>query len=131
MRVNDIARILILLIFYLFPTIIWADQLIIEPEMGRKPILSALENSRYSVNLVMYGFTDQQLLNAILKQKSKNIAIKIILEQHPYKRENENNKVITLFNKNKIPWQGSIPGIKLIHQKTLLIDNQKSDYHDF
>jgi len=101
-----------------------ADQLIIEPDMGRVPITAALQDAQKNIDLVMYGFTDQTLLNRILSQKNKNI--KIILENHPYKAENENNKAIQLFIENHLDWQGHLPHYRLIHQKTLLIDDKKA-----
>ena len=105
---------------------IHADQLIIEPDAGRKPILDAIANTQHSLDLIMYGFTDQTLLNAILRKKQEGKNIKLILEPRPYKSAGENNKTISVLNTNDILWQGEIPGTNLIHQKTLLLDNEKA-----
>lgn len=112
------------LLFFLFliaPA--FADQLLIEPDIGRKPILEAIHNAKHSIKLVMYGFTDEALLNALIQKKIKGQTVKIILEENPYKAEDENKKAIAKLNANYVPWQGSIPPHSLIHQKTLLIDD--------
>jgi phosphatidylserine/phosphatidylglycerophosphate/cardiolipin synthase-like enzyme len=103
-----------------------ADQLIIEPDMGRAPIINAIQSTEYSIKLVMYGFTDQSLLDAIINQKRNGKTINILLESTPYKAENENEKVIAELNNNHIPWLGHIPPFRLIHQKTLLLDDNKA-----
>jgi len=116
-----------LLFFLLFvPFSIWADQLIIEPDMGRGPIINAIRSTQHAINLVMYGFTDKELLDALIEQKMKGNTVSLILENHPFKAEDENKKVMTELNNHHIAWQGSIPPFRLIHQKTLIVDNQKA-----
>lgn len=111
----------------LFTTAIaYADQLIIEPDMGREPIINAIKNARQSIGLVMYGLTDEQILNALIQRKLNGMTVKVLLEEHPYKNESENTKTIAKLMSNHIDWQGSIPLIRLIHQKTLLIDGSKA-----
>lgn len=107
-----------------FTTNTWADQLIIEPEMGRAPIIKAINDARYSIDLVMYGFTDQQILRALLKQRSKSL--KIILERTPFKAEDENVKTIRVLDDSNVKWHGGIPPYRLVHQKTLLLDDRKA-----
>jgi cardiolipin synthase len=117
---------LLIILFFLCITPLYADQLIIEPDMGRTPILNAIKETNHSLHLVMYGFTDNALLNAILKQHQEGHTVQIILEENPYKASSENTKTIQAFDTHGISWHGSIPSIRLIHQKTLLIDNKKA-----
>lgn len=112
------------LLFFTLP--LWADQLIIEPDMGTKPLLDAIHATQHSLDLVMYGFTEPSLLNAILAKKKQGKTVKIILEASPYKAEQENNKTITALNHYNVTWQGNIPPFRLIHQKTLIIDDDKA-----
>ncbi len=92
--------------------------------MGRAPLIKAIKQAKYSVNLVMYGFTDKELLQAILEQKTKSL--KIILEQSPFRARDENTHAIQAFNQHEISWQGRIPHYRLIHQKTLIIDDKQA-----
>lgn len=115
---------IIVLFFFTFAA--FADQLIIEPDMGRKALQQAIFQTEYTLHLVMYGFTDEQLLNALLDQKKRGRSIHIILERTPYKSEKENIKTIQRLNENHIEWQGHIPPFRLIHQKSLMIDGKKA-----
>lgn len=112
------------LLFFSLP--LFADQLIIEPDMGRKPIIDAISNTKNSLALVMYGFTDPELLTSILDKNKMGKTVNVILEATPYKADDENRKTITAFNQQHVAWQGHIPPFRLIHQKTLIIDNSKA-----
>ena len=74
----------------------------------------------------MYGLTDDTLLNALLKQHQKGRTLQVMLEQSPYQSTNQNNKAIRAFDMQGMNWHGSIPSIRLIHQKTLIIDGRKA-----
>lgn len=115
-----------LFLFFIFILPASADQLIIEPDMGREPILNLINNTHTSLQLVMYGFTDQTLLQALLKQHSNHHQVQVILEPAPYKAEGENSKTIRAFQVAGVDWHDSIPDVRLIHQKTLLIDQKKA-----
>lgn len=104
----------------------WADQLIVEPDMGIAPVKNAILSAEHSLDLIMYGFTDDTLLNALISQQRRGRTVKVILEQSPYKAEKENTKVINAFKTNQVPWQGSLPGFQLIHQKMLIMDGEKA-----
>ncbi len=125
-RSKALLRTTLLIFLCLLNTTALAEQLIIEPDMGREPVLTQLNNARQSVHLVMYGFTDDTLFNAFLTQKQRGRSLKVILERSPFRNENENNRIITLFKQHHIDWQGSIPDMRLIHQKTLIIDGKKA-----
>jgi phosphatidylserine/phosphatidylglycerophosphate/cardiolipin synthase-like enzyme len=104
----------------------WGDELLIEPDQGIKPILEAINQARYSVDLVMYGFTDQSLADAIIQQKLSGKTVKVILEKTPYKNEEENKKIIEDFVNSHVDWKGTVGSFRLVHQKTLIIDDQKA-----
>jgi cardiolipin synthase len=124
---KNLRRILVITFFlFIFPLLAKADQLIIEPDMGRDPIINAIKSAQYSIHLVMYGMTDSILRNELIKKKNQGIAVKIILERAPYKNSNENRKTIFLLNKNQMDWISDLPNIRLIHEKTLLIDDKKA-----
>lgn len=104
----------------------YADQLIIEPDMGRQPIINVIEKTKHQLHLVMYGFTDETLLNALLRENAQGKSIKVILERTPYKAESENNKIINQFDSHHVAWHGGVPPMQLIHQKTLIIDEREA-----
>lgn len=88
--------------------------------------MDAIHDARQSLEIVMYGLTDDDLLNALVKKKREGATLKILLEHSPYKAENENRKAMAQLNLAQILWQGTIPPLRLIHQKTLIIDGRKA-----
>lgn len=117
---------LLILILLLTTVPAIADQLIIEPDMGRAPILNSIRNARQSIHLVMYGFTDRALLDALLAQQQSGRSLKVILERSPFNAADENTRTITAFNEHHVDWIGKVDGMRLIHQKTLLIDGKQA-----
>ena len=94
--------------------------------MGRQPLLTAIQHSKQSIHLIMYGFTDKTLLAALLEQKQRGRSLKMILERSPYKAESENTETIRALNQHDVSWQGSVPSFRLIHQKTLITDGSQA-----
>lgn len=120
------SRFYLAIVCLFFSTANLADQLIVEPEMGRAPIIAFMAEAKHSLQLVMYGFTDETLLNTLLVAHDKNKTIQLILEQAPYKAETQNQKTIGILQKNNINMQGRGEEFKLVHQKTLIADNQRA-----
>lgn len=115
------------LCLFLFNTLTFAkDQLIIEPDAGREPILSALHNTHRSIDLAMYGLTDPIFLNALVAEKKAGKNINVLLEPQPYRAETENHFAIARLRHANIPLQFPHPDFKLIHQKTFILDQQKA-----
>lgn len=114
-------------IFFIFFTITcFADELIIEPDMGRAPILSAIANTKSSINLVMYGFTDTQFLNTLIEAKKSGKKVNILLEPQPYQAADENTFAIKRFQNANVNLQWPNPQYKLTHQKTFLLDQRQA-----
>jgi cardiolipin synthase len=99
------------------------EQLIIEPDMGRAPLLNAIHNAKSSVDLVMYGLTDLQFVEALNQANTKNKTVKVLLQHYPYKANDENKMAIADLEAAKTPLQWPDDKFKLTHQKTLLIDD--------
>lgn len=113
----------ILLLLIALPSA-FANRLIIEPEMGRAPLIKALQESKHSIQLVMYGFTDPTLRDTLLSLHNRTV--QVILEAKPYRAETENNTTIAAFQHDNIAWHGGVQTFRLIHQKTLLIDGSEA-----
>lgn len=105
---------------------LYADQLIVEPDMGRAPILHAIDSTQHTINLVMYGFTDKVLLDKLIKEKQHGRTVKIILEKSPYKASYENTATIQALQENGVSFQGCPSTFRLVHQKTLLVDDNQA-----
>lgn len=102
----------------------FADQLIIEPDAGRTPLLNAIQQATSSIDLVMYGFTDEAFTKALITAKNKGKNVHILLEPSPYKAENENSLVIRQLQAKNINLEWPDKTFKLTHQKTFIFDNK-------
>ncbi len=102
----------------------FSDELIIEPEAGRAPLLNAIEHATSSVDLVMYGFTDETFVHALIQAKKAGKQVSVLLEPQPYKAASENTNVIRQLRAEHINliWPDKI--FKLTHQKTFILDQQ-------
>lgn len=113
-----------ILFFFCLP--IYAEQLIIEPDMGRFPILKTLDQAKSSIDLVMYGLTDKELIQALINAKKNGKSVKVLIEPSPYKNEKENEPAIQALRKANIDFHYANPAYKLTHQKTLITDHKNA-----
>jgi cardiolipin synthase len=115
-------------IFFLFLTSssFAQDLLIIEPDNGAAPLLNAIAHANKSIDLVMYGFTDQQFAAMLIAAKEHGKAVRVLIQQHPYMTDNENQPIITLLQNAGVPLVFADQNFKLTHQKTLIIDNKSA-----
>jgi phosphatidylserine/phosphatidylglycerophosphate/cardiolipin synthase-like enzyme len=94
--------------------------------MGRAPIINEMNKAKQSIQLVMYNFTDKQILNALVQQRKNGRDIQVILEKSPYRAGDINKKTISKLKRNDIEWHGKVADARLVHQKTLLIDQHEA-----
>lgn len=123
---NSILKILrafpLFLLFHF--SICFADVLIVEPDNGRMPLFNAIKHAQSSIDLSLYGFTDKSLMQSLTEAKNKGINVRILLDPHPYKANNENEKAIQFFTMANIPLHWPSMQFHLLHQKTFLLDHQ-------
>jgi phosphatidylserine/phosphatidylglycerophosphate/cardiolipin synthase-like enzyme len=83
-----------------------------------------MQKAKHSIYLVMYGFTDTELMQTLIAQKEKGIDVRVILEKSPYRSERENEKALHLLEDHHIPYHLTSPSFRYVHQKTLIIDGK-------
>lgn len=119
-------RLLFILLSLLFSTASFADQFIVEPDMGRAPILDFIHQSQHQLKVVMYDFTDKSILNALLHAPTRGVTVECLLEKSPYKNESINQPAIASFNQAHLNWKPGDPRYQFTHQKTMISDDQKA-----
>jgi phosphatidylserine/phosphatidylglycerophosphate/cardiolipin synthase-like enzyme len=100
-----------------------ADELIIEPEQGREPLLASISHTQSSIDLAMYGLTDPPFISALTQASHKGKKVRVLLEPEPYKSENENKQAIKLLQAAPLLVENPNPHFKLLHQKTFIFDH--------
>ncbi|MES2217872.1 MAG: phospholipase D-like domain-containing protein [Pseudomonadota bacterium] len=102
------------------------ETLIVEPDMGRAPILAAIKQAQSSVDLVMYGLTDNSFINALITAQSQHKNVRILLQHYPYQSTDENLKAIQELQAANMALRWPDDKFKLTHQKTFLFDGHSA-----
>jgi len=121
---NTTKKIFIFFILFFYHTYSYSDQLIIQPDEGRAPILSAIQQAKENIKLIDYGITDQVIIDNLIQAKKIGKDINILLECAPYKNENENINAINQFRAANITVTCGNPKFKFTHQKTFIFDRK-------
>ncbi len=123
---NCFKKITLFIFLFNFFVLCFADELIIEPDAGRAPLFTAINDAKSSVNLSMYGFTDGSLLQSLLQAKQAGKSVRVLLEPHPYKIEDENKKAIQFLQHAQILLHWPSSQFRFLHQKTILLDQNNA-----
>lgn len=111
------------LVFLCFAVAFAAEpRLIIEPEDGEQPILAAIHQAHSSIDLAMYGFTDEAIMQALIEAKQQGKKVRLLLQHFPYNAIDENLPAIERFSKFHLNYNFPSSLFYLLHQKTLIID---------
>lgn len=118
-----VKKIILLFLLLNYSTFCLADELIIEPDSGREPILTAIKQSKLSINLALYGLTDKSFMQPLAEAKKAGKSVRVLLEPQPYKAMNENAQAIQFLQHTQIPLHWPDTQFKFLHQKTFLFDH--------
>ncbi len=114
-------------VFLCLPALSFAtDRLIVEPNMGRAPLLDAIAQAKSNIDVVMYGFTDQKIYKALVAARKRGVKVRILLQRYPYKAKTENTQMSKNLIDRGIIVKWSDPKFYLTHQKTLIIDGKEA-----
>ena len=94
--------------------------------MGRAPILTAINNAKTSVDLVIYGLTDERCIRALINAKNAGKNVRVLLEPQPYKHADENTAAIQQLQTASVTLPAPNPIFRFTHQKTLITDQQQA-----
>ena len=98
--------------------------LIIEPDMGKTPILSAIKDAKSSIDLEVYLFSDTDVLQELEDAKKRGVKIRVILEENPYGGYSSNTETKDKLSYYGIDWKWDNKNYEFTHSKFLLIDNK-------
>ena len=122
--ISRFFQLLCFLIIFITTTSFASQQLIIEPDAGREPLLNAIQKAHSSIDVIMYGLTDSAFTHALIEAKKSGKHVKILLEPEPYRAKDENIAAIKHLKSENIAVQWPSKRFYLTHQKTFLIDQR-------
>jgi len=98
--------------------------LLVLPDSGTAPLVQAIKSAKKNIKITMYGFTSNEIAEALIQQRHRGVMIQLLIEKDPYKTQGENKKILQRLKKNGISVRYSPQYYSLTHQKTLLIDEK-------
>ena len=102
--------------------------LIVEPEQGITPILSAIAAATSSVDMVMYQLEDTQVQKALVQDAARGVAVRVLLNKGYYGAQ-ENDKNVPAYqylSSNGVSVHWTPAHFALTHQKTIVIDRHRA-----
>jgi cardiolipin synthase A/B len=98
--------------------------LIVLPDDGAEPLLSAIDSARKTLRVKMFLFSDPSLLKAVIAAKKRGVGVRVML--NPARRSGEADNKIT---KKRLQQAGilvrdSNPAFDVTHEKSMVVDDQ-------
>ena len=100
------------------------NTLLVLPDDGMTSISQSIDSAKTEIDVVMYAFTNQALANDLIRASQRGVNVKLMIEPHPYKNEDENKPVLKSLRAAGVQVRYSNPHFQLTHQKTLIVDNK-------
>jgi phosphatidylserine/phosphatidylglycerophosphate/cardiolipin synthase-like enzyme len=101
-----------------------SHKLIVLPDDTAKPLLDAIDAARRSLNIRMFLFTDETLLNAVIAAKRRNVNVRVMLNPARRSGEAENEASRQKLTDAGIDVRASSPKFDLTHQKSMVVDDE-------
>ena len=117
------------------------NKILVLPEMGNHPILSAIKSAKKSIDITLYHLDDPQVIEGLIKSKDKGIRIRLVLHKpnlYPAPFDNKINESTFKKLKNQGIETHFLEDHRytLTHYKLMIIDHeyaiiQTFNYDDF
>ncbi|HYB25595.1 MAG TPA: phospholipase D-like domain-containing protein [Solirubrobacteraceae bacterium] len=99
--------------------------LITEPRDGIAPVLSAIEDARRKVDMVMYEDDDGQVNAALAADVHRGVSVRVLLNGGYYGQGSpENQPAYNYLKRHGVPVRWTPSYFALTHQKTLIVDGR-------
>ncbi|NPA90813.1 MAG: DNA-binding protein, partial [Chloroflexi bacterium] len=93
-----------------------------EPEEGRAPLISVIEQAQEDIRLTLYLFTDETMADALTRAARRGVQVRLLLEHRPYGGGAANERMAKRLSKAGIHVRWSNPAFRYTHQKSLVVD---------
>ena len=94
----------------------------IEPEDGRTPLLDEIAAARSMITVHIYLLTDDTIRFALREAVDRGIAVRVLLEEHPFGGPGDQPETFTWLAENGIDVRWSDPRFAYSHVKTMTVD---------
>jgi cardiolipin synthase len=98
----------------------------VEPDDGPEPLLAEINGARKSIDLVMYLFSDRQVISALENAERRGVQTRVLLEQHPFGEGQGNAETFNRLERAGVAARWTSPRFKLTHEKAAVIDGREA-----
>ncbi len=98
--------------------------IIILPDDTGEQIISAIEQSKKSILIKMFLFSDPALLNAVIAANQRGVKVKVMLNPMRNNGEEENEETRKILEDAGIEVRDSNPSFTITHEKSMVIDEK-------
>ena len=108
------------------------ETLLVYPQAGRISIIKLIKKSQSKIDLVIFGFTDNKILSALIQAHKRGVKIRVMLDSMVFQKvtpqypKKENVWAFNRLQKAGILVKWSNPHFQITHQKTMIIDNKQA-----
>jgi cardiolipin synthase len=100
-----------------------ATGVFIEPGDGRAPILDEIEAARQTIDLEIYIVTDEEILAALEDAAARGVAVRVILEEHPFGGDGRQPEIFARLERAGIAVRWGNPVFRFTHIKAMVVDD--------
>jgi cardiolipin synthase len=95
----------------------------IEPGDGRAPLLDEIAAARRSIDLEVYIVTDDEILQALEDAQRRGVAVRVILEEHPFGGGGGQDEIFARLENAGIAVRWGNPVFRFSHIKMFVVDD--------
>jgi phosphatidylserine/phosphatidylglycerophosphate/cardiolipin synthase-like enzyme len=101
-----------------------AGTLLIEPDMGRTPLLSAINGAARTIDLVIYEINDAKITKALIKAAKRGVSVRVLYNYNSFKlaKHDPNAKTIKKLAEAGVQTRKAPEAFAYTHQKTFIFD---------
>lgn len=103
---------------------ITAHDIITEPDDGYAPILDAIATAKTNIDIAVYEFNAQKLIDALIAASHRGVKVRVALEKESFSSSNRNQETAQILRASGIAVNWEPRTFVFNHQKLLLIDNK-------
>lgn len=98
--------------------------LIVLPDDTGKQIIDAIDNARETILIKMFLFSDESLINAVIRAKKRKVHVRVMLNPLRHSGEPENEVTRQKLQEAGIEVRDSNPQFTVTHEKSMVIDDK-------
>ncbi len=98
----------------------------VEPDDGRAPVRREIASARHTLDVAMYLFTDEPLIEEVERASRRGVRVRVLLEQAPLGAFDGNRRIEERLDELGIAWRYGHPAYRYTHEKVIVVDGERA-----